>query len=195
VWNEDEIEHNRAMSFFDVDPSKLQRLLSEDQNVKNVYQSLTVVHTYELGLKWEVIPFIVKEILRKDIIPRVKSFIKDDYYHTLPNQYFYEIDREQTWTSNQIMQLKTENCIKTTSSSEIDDKKSKKIKSTRKLVDSIIKGRLVVDTNPVDIIACLNQLPSNRGPTQKDSYEHTAVLSISSQTNYYNRRFIASSSY
>ena len=193
VWNEDEIEHNKAMSFLDVDPSELQKLLSEDQNVKNVYQALTVVHAYELGLKWEVIPFITKEILRKDIIPRVKSFIKDDYYHTLPSQYFYEIDREQRWTSSQIMQLDLKNCIKTTSSSEIDDKKSKKIKQTQKLINSISKNQLVVNTNPVDIIACLNQLPSNGGPIQQGSYEHVAVLSISSQTNYHNRRFRASS--
>ena len=189
VWTEDEIEHNKAMSFLDVSPSELQKPLSEDQDVKDVYQALTAVHAYELGLKWEVIPFVIKEILRKDIIPRVKSFIKDDYYHTLPSQYFYEIDREQTWTSSQIMQLDLKKCNRTASSSEIDDKKSKKNKHTQKLVNSMSKNQLAVDTNPVDIIACLNQLPSNEGSIQQSSYEHVAVLSISSQTEYHNRRF------
>jgi len=195
VWNEDEIEHNKAMSFLDVDPSELQKLLSEDQNVKNVYESLTVVHAYELGLKWDVIPFVVKEILRKDIIPRVKSFIKDDYYHTLPSQYFYEIGREQTWTSSQIMQLNLKNCIKTASSSEIDDMKSKKIECEQTLIDSMSKNQLIVDANPVDIIACLNQLTSNREPIRHGLYEQIALLSISSQTDYRNRRFRTSSGY
>lgn len=195
VWNEDEIEHNKATSFLDVDPSELQKLLSKDQNVKDVYRALTGVHAYELGLNWETIPFITKEILRKDIIPRVKSFIKDDYYHTVPSQCFYEIDREQTWTSSQIMQLDLKNCIKTTNCSEIADKKSKKNRYTQKLIDSISRNQLVVDTNPVDIIACLNLLPSSGGSTKRGSYEHVAVLSISSQTNYHDRRFGPSSGF
>jgi hypothetical protein len=189
VWNEDEIEHNKAMSFLDRDPSELQKLLSKDQNVRDVYQSLKGVHAYELTLKWEVIPFIMKEIIRRDIISRVKAFIKDDYYHTLPNSCFYEIDRQRPWTSTQIMQLDLRNCKETASSSQIENKKAHKIRQEQELVDSVSRNKLVVNADPVDIIACMNELPLSRGLKPEGSYEHFVVLSISSQTGYHNRRF------
>lgn len=189
VWNEDQMERERVVFFLKDRPSLLRKLKPEKLTLKDTYRRLRKVYDYERVMKTLLIPPVLSGILKMDIIPRIKKFVKDDCYHTKPSHCFLRFIKNRRWNRSHIMQVNPRCCERTQSAPDVQKRISRQRKRTREITAALIRNQLVVDSNPSDIITGLNLLSKGQmARGRPDYHENAAMISISLQTEYRRRR-------
>jgi hypothetical protein len=186
---EDDIEQQRVLFFLKSKKDVLEQMLQDQQlPFAQIYPQLARVYNYEVALKRYALPSILNEIIRKNIIPRVKAFVQEDAYKLKPHQCFSQFVDERRLSAIQTMYLDPSCCQETSEASIIKTEMIRKKRDDQELAKALLQNRLRPDANPVNIIACLNLL-SALEPVDMAACENAAIMSILLQTKYRERRF------
>lgn len=193
VQNEDMFENQRAL-FFLSNPQERDAMLAPYglPRIEDIHERLIAVYNLEDPLKSSVIPSILNEIVRRNIIPRLKNFVKVDFFGIGADQCYYRYEDQSVRPDFQAVYLGPDSCKRSADAREIENMIAKKQIRDGMLLSDLLQGNLRTDADPVDIVACLNRMSTDKeGSTEPNAhaYEGAALMSICLQEFYRKRRF------
>jgi hypothetical protein len=189
VIAEDAAELKRIVAFLEADEEWLQKKLPEGKSLEEVCDQLENLWDY-ITCQYDVLPDVVRPILRARVIPRIKSVIKKDYYETGAGHFFYEFKDDNQWLPEHILYIDPVFCEQTSSASDVSLSIGRRVDDLTKTSMAMINGTLVTEADPSDIVSCLTYLETEYGASKpKELAESVAVMSIALQTRYSDRRF------
>lgn len=188
VISEDAAELAKIRAYLE-DKVLLQKELPEGGDFEELCDQLSNVWDY-ITCQYELLPGVVRDILNANIIPRIKSLIKKDYYATGADQFYYEYKDDNHWLPEHILYIDPLFCERTSDAPDIFQCVTKRIGDLEKTSTYMMNGKLVTKADPCDIISCLTYLHDPNKPSKfKELVENVAVVSIALQTGYSERRF------
>jgi hypothetical protein len=193
VVNEDLIEHVRTALYLYQPLERLKSNLKEGTSITETRRKLAEVLFHQDELLNECVPRIMRKILVANVIPRVKKLVTKDFYNTLPAQYFFNVkldDHKSVW-KRQVKTLSPECLIPTRFANEIMRKKKSKRISIARIKRRLNNREIIINQDPRDIVFSVAELLRESSMIKRNDRDLVAILSISQNEGFKNRRFVA----
>jgi hypothetical protein len=178
VRKEDLLAGQIFLNFLEKKPEELSRLAGEKYTSNEVYSFLENSWDH-LHLLNYIAPTVIDQILKKNIITRLKKLVKRDFYLSEPSSRYYNVDKNRCWSRMDLLSLARECFIESPEATGIKGLRKNRNKCLRRILADLKECRSA-DGEPRDILAALSSLVYGTGRTD-EKWNHTALYSILSR--------------
>jgi len=125
--------------------------------------------------------YIVGEILRRGLIPQIKRFVKNDFYETLPKEFYFEYKSSyRGLRTRNLYHPSTEYLHRTSYAESIDSRREDRFGKLERIAEDL-KDFNLVERDPRDVVAALSRLNREGKVTKirpRSHCDHIAILTI-----------------
>jgi hypothetical protein len=191
VQEEDLIEWVRTALYYYQPLKQLRKKLTRGISATETRTKINEVLYHENELTRIVFPRILNKILATKIIPRIKSFVAKDFYETISDQHFYDVRlaHQKSMWREQVMEIHSACLVRTKFAKGILQRKKAKLKLVEGIKKRLLKGEIIEDRDPLDVICSADELSQTASLDRKTAWDTLAILAISHTGALRERRF------